>query len=356
MAPVRRCGIPRSSNTRYQQESTHRNARQLASRYAEKVIATSEDVARHAGVSRATVSQILNGRGQRFATETRERVTQAAADLGYQPSAAGRTLAKGSSDIVIAVIPYTTFGGNLQDIFQAATEELASRGLTLLLHLATESTAPLDRVVTGMKPRAVISLTPFSKVELDLLKSRGVMAFDPESSSKDRIDPNVEIGATQARYLADRGYTRLVFAHLQDARLDPFGEGREEGVRRACAERGLPDPVIVRLGIDPQDALKAIDSLELPGAGIVCYNDDVATALLSAATIRGWAVPTDVGFIGMDHTPLSAVTIPPLSTVGYDQRAAAYNLITAALRGLGESVDDRERMDVKFTLIPRGTA
>ncbi|MGI9824929.1 LacI family DNA-binding transcriptional regulator [Agromyces sp. Marseille-Q5079] len=320
------------------------------------MIATSEDVARRAGVSRATVSQILNGRGQRFATETRERVTRAATELGYQPSAAGRTLAKGSSDIVIAVIPYTTFGGNLQDIFQAATEELASRGLTLLLHLATESTAPLDRVVTGMKPRAVISLTPFSRAELDLLKSRGVMAFDPDSSSKDRIDPNVEIGALQARHLADRGFTRLVFAHLQDARLDPFGEGREAGVRRVCAERGLPEPVIVRLGIDPHDALEAIDSLELPGAGIVCYNDDVATALLSAATIRGWAVPADVGFVGMDHTPLSAVTIPPLSTVGYDQRAAAYNLITAALQGLGESTDDRELMDVKFALVPRGTA
>ena len=62
---------------------------------------------------------------------------QAAAELGYQPSSAGRTLAKGSSDIVIAVIPNMMFGGNLQDIFQNATEELAARGLTLLLHLAT---------------------------------------------------------------------------------------------------------------------------------------------------------------------------------------------------------------------------
>ncbi|KQQ94217.1 hypothetical protein ASF62_08750 [Leifsonia sp. Leaf325] len=321
------------------------------------MIATSEDVARRAGVSRATVSQILNGRGQRFAVETRERVTQAASELEYQPSAAGRTLAKGSSDIVIAVIPYTTFGGNLQDIFQTATEELATRGLTLLLHLATDSTAPLDRVVTGMKPRAVISLTPFSRAELDLLKSRGVLAFDPQSaSSKVRTDPNVDIGALQARYLVDRGYERLVFAHLQDARLDPFGEGREEGVRRVCTEHRLPEPMIIRLGIDPDDALAAIDSIELPGAGVVCYNDDVATALLSAATIRGWKVPDEVGFIGMDHTPLSAVTLPPLSTVGYDQRAAAYNLITAALHGLGESIDDREPMDVKFALVPRGTA
>lgn len=320
------------------------------------MIATSEEVARRAGVSRATVSQILNGRGQRFAEATRERVAQAAAELEYQPSAAGRTLAKGSSDIVIAVIPYTTFGGNLQDIFQAATEELAARGLTLLLHLSTETTAPLDRVITGMKPRAVISLTPLSREELDLLESRGVKAFDPAADYVERGDANVEIGAMQARYLIERGYPRIAFAHLQDARQDPFGHGREEGVRRVCTERALPDPAIIRLDIDPDDALAALDSLALPGVGVVCYNDDVATALLSAATQRGWKVPKDIGLIGMDHTPLSAVTLPPLTTVGYDLRAAAYNLITAALEGIGEPVEDRELEDVKFSLIPRGSA
>lgn len=319
------------------------------------MIATSEDVARLAGVSRATVSQILNGRGERFASKTRERVAQAAAELEYQPSAAARTLATGSSDIVIAVIPNTTFGGNLQDIFQAATEELATRGLTLLLHLSTDTTAPLDRVITGMKPRAVISLTPFSPAERDLLTSRGVKAFDPVSS-KLRSDPNIDIGALQARYLIERGYTRLAFAHLQDARQDPFGESREEGVRRICAEHRLPEPTVISLDIDLTKALEAIDHLDLPGIGVVCYNDDVATTLLSAARIRDWGIPADIGFIGMDHTPLSAVTLPPLSTVGYDLRAAAYNLITAALHGIGESVDDRGHMDVNFALVPRGTA
>ena len=320
------------------------------------MIATSEDVAKRAGVSRATVSQILNGRGQRFASATRDRVTQAAAELEYLPSSAGRTLALGSSDIVIAVIPNTTFGGNLQDIFEAATEELGARGLTLLLHLSTDSTAPLDRVITGIKPRAVISLTPFSRAELDLLASRGVKAFDPASETTQRDDPNVGIGVLQAEYLIDRGYTRLAFAHLQDARQDPFGQGREEGVRKACLQRGLPAPTILRLAVNPQDALAAIDSLDLPGVGVVCYNDDVAITLLSAATTRGLAVPQDIGIVGMDHTPLSAVTTPPLTTVGYDLRASAYNLITTALHGIGESVEDRDLMDINFTLIPGGTA
>lgn len=318
------------------------------------MIATSEDVAKLAGVSRATVSQILNGRGERFSSATRERVATAASELEYRPSAAGRTLAMGSSDIVLAVIPNTTFGGNLQDIFQAATEELAALGLTLLLQLATDTTAPLDRVITGMKPRAVISLTPFTAAERELLSSRAVKAFDP-STSEPRRDPNVEIGSIQAEHLVERGYTRLGFAHLQDARQDPFGSGREVGVRAVCDARGLPEPVVLRLGITPEDALAAIDQLEQRGIGIACYNDDVATALLSAAATRGWTVPDELGLVGMDHTPLSAVTIPPLTTVGYDLRAAAYNLITAALEGIGAPVSGRNHADAHFALVQRAT-
>jgi len=332
---------------------TSSNARQHL--YAASVIATSEDVAKLAGVSRATVSQILNGRGERFASATRERVAHAAAELEYQPSAAGRTLAMGSSDIVIALVPNTTFGGNLQDIFQTATEELATRGLTLLLHLSGSGTGTLDRLIAGMKPRAVVSLTPFSPSERHLLEARGVKAFDPTTAGPNR-DVNAEIGALQAGHLISRGYARLAFAHLHDARQDPFGEGREAGVRAECMAAGLPEPASVRLGISMPDALAAIDSLDLPGVGIACYNDDVATTLLSAATLRGWAVPRDLGLVGMDHTPLSAVTIPPLTTVGYDLSAVAYNLITTALSGIGETVSDRELADAHFSLTERGSS
>jgi DNA-binding LacI/PurR family transcriptional regulator len=104
------------------------------------------------------------------------------------------------------------------------------------------------------------------------------------------------------------------------------------------------------------EALAAIDSLDLPGVGVACYNDDVATTLLSAATLRGWAVPQDVGLVGMDNTPLSAVSVPPLTTVGYDLKAVAYNLITAALSGIGEQVTDRELADAHFALTERSSS
>ena len=83
---------------------------------------TSDDVARAAGVSRPAVSQILNGRG-RFAPETIRRVEEMAAAMNYRPSAAARTLATGTSDLVVALVPNTTFGTNLQDVIDVLTAE-----------------------------------------------------------------------------------------------------------------------------------------------------------------------------------------------------------------------------------------
>jgi DNA-binding LacI/PurR family transcriptional regulator len=295
---------------------------------------TSAEVARRAGVSRATVSLILNGHGERFAASTRERVEQAARELRYQPSAAGRTLARGASDFIIALIPNTTFGTNLQDLFEKVTEELAARGLTLVLRLSTRSAPSLDAVVAGMSPRAVLSLGPFTDAERSVLAAREVPGFDPTVAG----DLNVYIGQLQAEHLIQRGYRRLAFAHLRDARRDPYGKGREAGVRAACRAHKLPAPTILGLGLKLDDAAAALTKVQ-PGHGVACYNDDVAITLLTAAGRRGWRVPDDIGLVGMDHTPLSQVTNPRLTTVGYNVAAVAHNVVTAALNALGETAE-----------------
>ena len=312
--------------------------------------ATSADVARHAGLSRATVSQVLNGHADRFAAETAERVLRAAKELGYEPSSVGRMLRSGTSDFVIALVPNTTFGGNLQDIFDAATELLAQKGLTLVLRLSTQSPSSLDRILAGMRPRAVLSLQPFTDVERAVLAERGIPGFDTAEGG----DLNDEIGRIQAEHLVSRGYRRLAFAHLRDERQDPFGTAREVAVAGVCSATGLPAPAVIGLGIDLDDAANALDSLE-PGYGIACYNDDIAITLLTAAGLRGWRVPDDIGLIGMDDTPLARVTNPPLTTVGYNLTAVAHATVAAALGALGQS-DVRPVPDIDLRVIPGDSA
>jgi len=308
--------------------------------------ATSADVARHAGLSRATVSQVLNGHSHRFAPETAQRVLRAAEELGYEPSAVGRMLRKGSSDFVIALVPNTTFGGNLQNIFDTTTELLAQKGLTLVLRLSTQSTTSLDRLLAGMQPRAVLSLQPFTEAERDVLDQRGIPGFDTTTGG----NLNYQIGRMQAEHLIARGYRRIAFAHLRDARQDPYGDDRETAVADACQAAGLPAPTVVGLGIDRDDAAAALDLLDA-GFGIACYNDDIAITLLTAAAKRGWRVPEDLGLIGMDNTPLSHVTDPPLTTVGYDLAAVAQVSMATALSALGEG-DIPPVADIDLRVIP----
>jgi DNA-binding LacI/PurR family transcriptional regulator len=290
----------------------------------------SEDVARAAGVSRATVSQILNGRGARFSEETRTRVLQVAAELDYRPSIAGRALAKGASDIVVALLPYTHLSGNLQAVLEQATEELARHGLTLLLRLTTKNPTSLEQLVAQLRPRAVFALWPFTADERAVLERQGVSAISP-AELDDGFDR--KIGRAQAEYLVAKGYRRLAYVHLEDDRFRIWGPPREHGLAEVCAERGLPDPVVLRPRLDPHEVLDALGALPR-GSGVACYNDDIAIALMQAAAVRRIAIPDDLGIIGMDDTPLAAVTHPRLTTVSVDVSAAALRATRQLLEGL----------------------
>lgn len=314
---------------------------------------TSEDVARLAGVSRATVSQVLNGHAARFAAETAQKVYDAARELDYQPSAAGRALRRGSSDFVIALIPFTTFGRQLQDLFEPMTRDLAEHGYTLVLRMATPTPEALDRLVVGMRPAAVFSLTTLTDEERAVLAHRNVLAIDPPSVSQ--ADHDRAIGELQAATLLARGHRRLAYVHLKDLRGDPFGLGREEGFRAAAAAVGVPEIAVAGIDIDLAPAVEALRHLGPPGIALACYNDDVALTMLSAARALGFTVPEDVAVIGMDHTPLSHVSIPPLTTIEYDLAAAARYAIVGLLRSLGAGTPTVTPSPAQLHLVEGGT-
>ena len=315
--------------------------------------ATSEDVAQRAGVSRGAVSQILNGRGQRFPQHTRDRVHQAARDLGYRPSIAARALARGSSDIVIALIPDTTFGANFQDIFEGLTDQLAQRGLTLLLQVSPHSTKALERVLTDIKPRAVLALGGFSALERSLLHAQEILAIEGPDHGDN--NPVSHIATTQANHLIERGYKRLAFAHLEDRRQELYGSIRETAFIEACKAHSLAAPTILSLDLTMESARHALRSLTGPGFGVACYNDDVATALLAAAHEQHWQAPQDIGLIGLDHTPLSQLTSPPLTTIEYDLRQVTQGTTDWALAELDGTSRTAANLPLPLHIVQGGT-
>ena len=295
------------------------------------VIVKSEDVAAAVGVSRATVSQILNGRGQRFSESTREKVLNTAQEMGYRPSIAARTLATGNSDIVVALIPESNISSQLQQVLESISTHLLAEGITLLLRLTTENTAPLVQMVQQLRPRAILALLPLTSDEYSVLSENRVpiVGHQSEDNKFDLI-----IGRTQAEYLVSRGFTQLAYIHPGDARLAKIAKAREHGLRAVCAESGLSRPLVFELPLNARSATDLVATLR-SHVGIACFSDDIAIAILEAAKAQGRQVPGDIGIIGMDDSPLAAVVQPRLTTLSIDVELATTGLVAPLWKTLG---------------------
>lgn len=316
------------------------------------VAVTSADVARHAGVSRGAVSQILNGHGARFAPTTRAKVEKVAHELGYAPSFAGRTLARGRSDVVVVLVPRTTFGGHLQTILETMGEVLARSGLVLVTRYSTAGADSLDHVLAALQPVAVLPIATLGPEQHDVLRRRGTptVGTTPVPGSRDL---NWQIGGLQARHLAERGYRHLAFADLTDARQNVYSPTRVAGFREACADLGYPPPTISALPLDADAMIGFLRTLE-PSTGVACYNDDVALVLLSAAQHLGVEVPRQLGLVGVDDTPLGRAVLPRITSVGYDAELIARGLVRAILATVGAPPNE-DLPAVEVTLAQGGT-
>src|SRR6185503_9607789 len=105
---------------------------------------TSLEVAQHSGVSRATVSYVLNGTpNQTISAETRQRVLDAAERLGYTPYAPARALRSGRSDVVVFLLPEWPIGASIARLVEDLTRALVAARLTLVMHVHLRSARPV---------------------------------------------------------------------------------------------------------------------------------------------------------------------------------------------------------------------
>jgi DNA-binding LacI/PurR family transcriptional regulator len=136
---------------------------------------TSADVARMAGVSRATVSYVLNDTPhQTISAATRSRVRAAAEALGYAPSAAARALRTGRSDVVLCLLPDWPIGSGMGALLGNLSTALARHGLTFVAHPGSREDRPIAHIWKALSPAAVLAFTDFSDDEIDAMRAAGV--------------------------------------------------------------------------------------------------------------------------------------------------------------------------------------
>ncbi|MEU2289161.1 LacI family DNA-binding transcriptional regulator [Streptomyces sp. NPDC013178] len=295
---------------------------------------TSADVAREAGVSRATVSYVLNDTPhQKIPEATRQRVWEAAARLGYAPSAAARALRMGRSDIVLGLLPDWPIEHVLGRLIQQLTNAFAEHGLTFVVHSSARPARPLRELWKSMTPAAVLALQEFAEPEARAMRAAGIeVVMAMHGSIPGEAGPPLvseqPIGAAQARHLA-ASHRRLGYAYPDLPGLDVLAQPRLDGVRKVCAELGLPDPDVRTVPLEARGAAEVVEAWladESPVTGVCAFNDDVALAVLAGLSHLGLRAPRDLAVIGVDDIPNASLAQPPLTTVFRDTNTIARNM------------------------------
>lgn len=292
--------------------------------------ATSADVAKRAGVSRATVSYILNGkRGVSFTAETRDAVLRAAKELAYQPNAAAKSLVSGSGPIVVVMSSLPQNETTAAVVLMLAGAFAARGHLATFFEVSDDLASTVDSIV-AMRPRAALLVFPAAGELGTKLAEAGVSV-----TGIDRLPISFTVGETQVAYLVERGHSRIAFADVVGS--EGFGVlPRRAEVIDACAKAGLGVPPSAEVSRDGIGASDVVAAWHRDGVTAVCaYNDEVALAVLHGIREAGLRCPEDLAVIGCDDIPAAAVAYPPLTTVAINVGHDLSWMVDAILHQLG---------------------
>lgn len=299
--------------------------------------ARSVDVAAAAGVSRATVSRILNGHGAHFSGATVEKVQAVAAEMGYVPSAAGRTLVRGRSDVVLIVLPFVTLT-HLQDIVDAVAEDLAAHRLAGVVVFSDpgRDQSRLRRLAESLRVAGIVDLGGVSEADHEALAALHVPVIGPAADTHSLS--NLTIARVQAEHLLARGAGSLAYVFAADERGRPYDADRAEGMRRVCAEAGIAPPYLVDTVLEPAAVAEALGRLvtavDTP-LGIACAADELALGLVNAAREMELPVPGRVAVVGAGDTAVARLARPRLSSLSADTHSLLGQVRAALAREFG---------------------
>ncbi|MBZ9646786.1 LacI family DNA-binding transcriptional regulator [Sphingobium sp. 3R8] len=329
---------------------------------------TINDIARMAGVSKKTVSRVIN-RSPLLNRQTRAKVEAIIRETGYVPNPQARALALGRNFLIGLVYD----NPNLQTILsmqRGVLEALHGTEFELVIRPVDRGSPmvmdDIRRFVTRQRLFGVVIVPPLSENDAlaRMLDEEGCRYVRIGSATWDDADHMVasndrDAVADATRYLIAQGHRRIGLI------AGPHGfrsaQERRDGFELALAEAGiaLPRSLVADGHYTFESGLAACESLldlsPRPTA-IFAANDEMAAGVLYAARLRGIAVPEQLSIIGFDDTPITTRVWPPLTTVRWPTvamgRAAGLKLIGAAT---GEDAEVSAPSMFSSMLIRRGS-
>lgn len=294
-----------------------------------------EDVAKHAGVSMKTVSNVVHDYPH-VSPGTREKVQRALDELGYRPNALGRRLATGRSGMLALAfadvsLPY------FSELARVVSGEATRRGYRLLLE-QTDGTLAGERAVistreAGLVDGVIFQPSVMSSLEIAQHRQDVPLVLLGEGHAPISVDhvmiDNIAAAAAATRHLISLGRRRIAFVGHEEVAQSATSSYRLMGYQQALEEAGIDVDMSLLLpsrAVSSQEAAIVVGQALDDGArfdAVVCRDDLAAIGTLRALQERGIAVPDTVAVVGWDDISMASFTYPSLTTIAPDTSAIA---------------------------------
>lgn len=325
---------------------------------------TISEVAAAAGVSRQTVSNVLNTPA-RVAPETAQRVRRAITDLGYRPNRVAQSLRERASRLIGLKIDSPSGVSNLLDRFlHALTEAAGAAGHHLLLFTPATVTEELDTYEELIRTRTVdgFVLADICRADrrLPWFTERGIpfvcfgRPWGHELGGFSWVDVDGAYGTSQAvGHLVSRGHRRIAYLGWPEG--TGAGDDRRTGWRDAMRRHGLTTQDSCGACAEDVTAAVAVAGHLLaeadPPTAFVCGSDTFAVAARLAAGARDDGRPS-VEVVGFDDSPAATLMSPPMSSVRQPLEKVAHRVVDLLVARLRDSAPP-EGVLLRPALVPR---
>jgi LacI family transcriptional regulator, repressor for deo operon, udp, cdd, tsx, nupC, and nupG len=325
-----------------------------------------EDLAKHVGVSVATVSRVLNGRSG-VSRQVRQSVLTAMDDLGYERADRALGTARGQVGIIVADLVNPIFPAIAQSVVSLLSQEDFIPVLCALpgggrsedeyIELLTRQGAAGIVFICGSHADGQASMERYHRLQGRGISYVLVNGSRPELEATSVANDDAKAIFDAVQYLSTLGHRKIGLS-IGPHRFLP-SRSKIEGFRTALKELlDVEDatPHIATSMFTIEGGQTAASELIQAGhTAIVCASDLMALGAVRAARSLGLRVPEDVSVIGFDDSPLMALTDPPLTTLRQPVGAIAHAAVQALISDISGEASGSSQVLLQSDLVLRGS-